>query len=103
MMSRSKGGIEAMGFVFACGRSNGGNKPVYMKIPAEAVKRETAHAYGLDLNGEANAPLVWIPKSQISDWTVEGENVFFWLPRWLVEEKSLEYFVDTSYEPSLFQ
>lgn len=93
-----------------------GNKLRLLTIPFEKINmtepasrtpfvKETDAAYGFTVNGE----MVWIPKSQIKDF--EYDDVIkadypcmrFWCPDWLIEAKSLEIFVDTSYEPSLFE
>ncbi len=64
----------------------------------EDAVRESELAYGLKIEGKT----VWFPKSQIQDWTVSAEQVSFWCPCWLIENKEVEDFIDTSYEPGLF-
>lgn len=91
-----------MGIGFACGRgsNNAGNKRERLMIPAENLEKETEKAYGFRFNEQ----MVWLPKSQITEFerTPNADKVSFWLPMWLITEKALEIFIDTSYAPSLF-
>lgn len=66
----------------------------------ENACRESEMAYGLKIEGRSG--LVWFPKSQIEDWTMSAESVSFWCPVWLIKDKGVEDFIDTSHEPSLF-
>lgn len=75
------------------------NKPVLLTIIVLRTT-ETAKAHGLDIDGFERT--VWLPKSQIQDFKDNGESVSFWCMEWLVKEKRLQEFIDTSYEPSLF-
>lgn len=73
---------------------------------------QTEKAYGFRVNGQ----MIWIPKSQIEDFEYRADFnannpnpdgradnfISFSCPEWLIEEKALEYFVDTSHEPTLF-
>lgn len=91
---------------FTCSRgtgSNDSNKLFKLKIPVETFPggkavRESDAAYGFKVNGE----WVWLPKSQIKQYEFENNVIECWCPRWLVEKKGLEIFVDTSHEPGLF-
>lgn len=64
--------------------------------------RETDKAYGIYCNDQ----YIWFPKSQIEAFMKRDNDheyhVEFWCPRWLIEEKGMEIFIDTSHEPSLF-
>lgn len=84
--------------IFACRRSDGNSKKL-LTIPLDGeTVRESEKAYGLKINGV----MIWLPKSQIQE-AAEADGVFkCWCPMWLITEKSLEIFIDTSYEPSLF-
>lgn len=74
----------------------------FLTIPVsdsdEDAFRESDLAYGVKIEGK----MVWFPKSQIQDWTMSAESVSFWCPVWMILDKSVEDFIDTSYEPSLF-
>jgi hypothetical protein len=85
---------------FACGRSNnnGGNKMIRLSIPVNHLEKESEKAYGFNFEGA----MVWLPKSQIKDFENKESNVVFWLPGWLVTEKSLETFINNDHEPTLF-
>ncbi len=95
--------------IFACGKQNNGNKLIFLSIPSSDMQPsgdgqpflESEKAYGFSF---PNAPVVWIPKSQVKDFTKNFDNhsIEFWLPNWLVENKSLEAYKSTAYEPSLF-
>lgn len=65
----------------------------------EDAIRESDLAYGLKIEGM----MVWFPKSRIEGWTMGAESVSFWCPFWLIKDKGVEGFIDTSYEPSLFE
>lgn len=67
----------------------------------ETAFQESGLAYGLKIEGHPK--MVWFPKSQIQNWTMSAESVSFWCPEWLIEDKQVEDFIDTSYEPSLFE
>lgn len=84
---------------FACRKSDGGNSKKLLTIPldGETIKT-TEKAYGLKINGQ----MIWLPKSQTADVEEKDGTFSVWLPMWLITEKSLEIFIDTSYEPSLF-
>lgn len=63
---------------------------------------ESDKAYGFKVNGQA----IWMPKSQVDEFYYRfndhEQHIEFWAPRWLIEAKALEYFIDTSGEPGLF-
>ena len=84
------------------GRGKNGNDIKLLTIPLsdsdEDALIERELAYGIKIEGK----LVWFPKSQIEEWTMSAESVSFWCPVWLVKNKGVEDFIDTSYEPSLF-
>lgn len=84
--------------IFCRGGGNEGSKLVLLRIPTEDFEAESEKAYCFKVNSQK----IWLPKSQIQEWGQNDLQTTFWLPRWLVEEKSLEYFIDTSHEPSLF-
>jgi len=46
--------------------------------------------------------IVWIPRSQIKERKQENKKVIMVLPFWLVREKGLEDYIDTSDAPTLF-
>lgn len=70
-----------------------------LTIPLDGkTVRQSDKAFGIEVNGT----LVWLPKSQIED-VQEGDPFSCWCPMWLIEEKGLEIFIDTSHEPGLFQ
>lgn len=74
-------------------------KPKLLTIPDGGQNlAETDMAYGIRIDNKT----VWLPKSQIQEWEVLNGNVSFWIPEWLIADKGLDIFVDTSYEPSLF-
>lgn len=84
---------------FICGQSKQGNAQKLVSIPLDGkATRETEKAFCVVVNDQN----VWLPKSQISDFKVENDIASFWCPMWLITEKSLEVFIDTSFEPSLF-
>jgi hypothetical protein len=62
--------------------------------------RETDAAYGIEMDG---GEIVWFPKSQIQEFKQGDGIVSFWCPDWLIEAKGVEDFIDTSFEPSLFE
>lgn len=77
---------------------NKGNKLHQIALPAAKVS-ETDKAYGVDHeNGK-----IWLPKSQIKDFQRSKTGIKFWCPEWLVIEKGLEMYIDTSHEPTLFE
>jgi hypothetical protein len=82
--------------------NNSGNKLRLLTIPiddsADVPVRETPAAYGIAIEGR----VTWFPKSQIQEFKQSDSEISFWCPNWLVVEKTVEIFVDTSYEPSLF-
>ena len=82
-----------------------GNKLRFLTIPLSDsdndAYREVEMAYGLKIEGHSK--IVWFPKSQIEDWTMSAESVSFWCPQWLILDKGIGDFIDTSYEPSLFE
>ncbi len=98
-----------MGYI-ACRRGGGadGNKKVLVTVPigeddlfADGMPyRRTDKALGFMANGV----VIWIPLSQIEDddYDLKEWKLRFWAPMWLVEAKSLEIFIDTSYAPGLF-
>ncbi len=47
--------------------------------------------------------MAWFPKSQIQDLKESEGSVSFWCPEWLIEAKDAQDFIDTSYEPNLFE
>jgi len=49
---------------------------------------ETDKAHGIKINGQ----MVWLPKSQLTDFELTSDGVCFRMPQWLVEKKSLEIF-----------
>lgn len=69
-----------------------------ISLQDEFPVESTAKAYRITAPDRS----VWLPKSQIQEWKIENGKVSFWIPEWLVKEKGLEIFIDTSYEPSLF-
>lgn len=73
---------------------------VKIKMPRAYLERESEKAYGFRI--EEREELVWIPLSQIEDWEDGFDSYTFWVPVWLMKEKELDYFQDTSHEPSLF-
>lgn len=74
----------------------------FMSVPI-AGTLESEKAYRLDIDMPDNSiKVVWIPKSQIQEWHNKGDEISFWAATWLVAEKELEDFVDSSYEPTLF-
>lgn len=79
--------------------SNTGNKLIHIRIPLANAGNGSELAYLFTIDGRD----VWVPKSQVKDYAVDGDFCSFWLPQWLVEAKELDYFVDTSHEPSLFE
>lgn len=84
--------------------ANKGNNLKFVTIALsdsdEDAFRESDMAYGLKIEGKPK--MVWLPKSQIQSWTMSAESVSFWCPIWLILDKGIEDFIDTSYEPSLF-
>jgi hypothetical protein len=84
--------------------TNSGNNLKLLIIPLsdsdEDAFRESDMAYGLKIEGQPK--MVWFPKSQIRDWTMSAEQVSFWCPIWLITDKGVEDFIDTQYEPGLF-
>ena len=95
---------------FECFKKNDGNKLIFISIPASDMQQsgdgqpysETEKAYGFSF---PNLPMVWIPKSQVKDLTKNFDNyaIEFWLPSWLVENKKLEKYKSTAFEPNLFE
>lgn len=84
---------------FACKRNSGGSTEKLLTIPLDGEKvRETEKALGLKINGE----MVWLPKSQITEPKESDGEFSCWCAAWLIKEKKLEIFIDTSYEPGLF-
>lgn len=85
--------------------ANGNKNLRLISIPlaetSDTPFRETTAAYGIWIEGNRE-PMTWFPKSQIQDFKIEDEVASFWCPDWLIKEKEVEHFVDTSYEPSLF-
>lgn len=80
--------------------NNSGNKLKLLTIPLDGQTiTETDKAYGFTVD----AMKVWLPKSQIEDWTETDGQISFYLPEWLIVDKELEPFIDTSHEPSLFE
>jgi hypothetical protein len=84
-----------------------GNKLKMLVIPLETesrgteAMRETAAAYGIW--NQDTAGYVWFPKSQVQEFVSSGDAVSFWCPEWLIEAKGVEAYIDTSYEPGLFE
>lgn len=70
------------------------------RSPGDPPVRETDKAFAVHLD-QVNS-MQWFPKSQIEDLEILPDKVSFWCPDWLIHEKLIEAFVDTSYEPSLF-
>lgn len=75
------------------------------------LQRETPLAYGVKLDGLNGLPeyghnltqfIVYLPKSQIKEWTEEGERIYCYVPAWLIEKNGIDFLVDTSNEPTLF-
>lgn len=93
-------------FVCRRGSSSDGNQLLKLAIAIGEQElfaggepfRESDKAYGF----KANDQLIWLPKSQIRDFSFDGETLVCWCPRWLIEKNALEIFVDTSHEPGLF-
>lgn len=83
---------------FACGKSHK-RLESKLSIPFDQWETESPKAYGFRINGQ----LIWLPKSQVKDWERDEMRITFWLPTWLIEKNSLEVFLDTSDEPSLFE
>lgn len=86
------------------GHNGNGNNVKLLTIPMndsdEDAFRESEMAYGLKMEGHSK--MVWFPKSQVEGWTISAESVSFWCPVWMIKDKGVEDFIDTSYEPSLF-
>lgn len=79
-----------------------------LKIEISGDCRETQNAYGFTMKihedfTKPTNPMTWIPKSRSSDFCESEGFVTFWMEDWLVIEKALEDFIDTSYLPSLFE
>ena len=80
------------------------NRKVKLTIPLEnafpdgSFIKTSEKAVGFNVNKQT----IWLPKSQIDDDAYADGKFSCWCPTWLVEAKSLEIFVDTSHEPSLF-
>lgn len=72
--------------------------PTKITIPKNSYRKETDLAYCFEIEGQS----VWIPKSQIRDYEENSDEISFWCPKWLIVNKDLQEFVDTSYMPSLF-
>ncbi len=98
-----------------CRRSSGnsGNRIYRVKIPFDRIDQiapaarepfliETEKAYGFRVNGVN----IFVPKSQIEDFHYRFNDheahIEFECKEWLITEKSLEIFIDTSHEPGLF-
>ena len=79
-----------------------GNRLQKLTIPVsdrgDVRESDLAHGVYVDDIGK----YAWFPKSQIKDFSSDAESVTFWCPEWLIEEKQVEAFVDTSHEPGLF-
>jgi hypothetical protein len=71
--------------------------PTKIRIPNYNYYEQTEKAYCLMFGTEK----VWLPKSQIRDWEMVGEDYVFWIAGWLIPSKKLEKYVDTSHEPML--
>lgn len=94
---------------FACDRrssNDDGKRLVMLTITEIFETRSTDKAIGYKVN---DGEMIWFPKSQISNYSEKRDpeihtiiSVSFWVPAWLVKEKSCEYFLDSSYAPSLF-
>lgn len=83
---------------FACGR-NTGNSQKLLTIPLDGEDvRETEKAFGLKINGQ----MIWLPKSRLKDVEIKDGKFSCWCELWIITEKSLEMFIDTSFEPGLF-
>ncbi len=92
----------------ACNRgaSNNGSRKMKLVIPIGEPElfaggvpyRASEKAYGF----QANDQVVWLPKSQIEEFSFDGGSIICWCPMWLISEKGLEIFIDTSHEPGLF-
>lgn len=77
-----------------------GNKLKLLTIPLDGkTPSETALAHGIAIN----RVVVWLPKSQIEDWEIKDGSASFYAPEWLITNKGLDMFIDTSHEPSLFE
>lgn len=65
---------------------------VNITMDANHLKVDTATAYGIDPTDsrEGCDNLVWLPKSQVSDWSINGRNLSFSLPQWLIDAKNLK-------------
>lgn len=75
------------------------------------IVRETDLAFGVRLDGLNGLPdygmnlsqfTVYLPKSQIKEWKEDGEKIFCYLPEWLIEKNNIQFLIDTSNEPTLF-
>ncbi len=85
---------------FTCKRNSEGNAQKLLTIPLDGEDvRVTEKAFGIKINGQ----MIWLAKSQIKDAEVRDGKFSCWCPMWLITEKSLEIFIDTSFEPSLFE
>lgn len=62
----------------------------YLRFDANQSIRETPKARLFIVEGEE----IWIPKSQISHFAVEGDTVAVTVSDWIFKVKDLERFVD---------
>lgn len=86
------------------------NKLIFISIPSSELLQtgdgqkfcETEKAYGFQFSSVPT--IVWIPKSRIQDFALNFDNhsIEFWIPSWLVTNKSLEVYKSTAYEQTLF-
>jgi hypothetical protein len=77
-------------------------KWTFLTIPVSETM-ETEKARRLDIDMPDNSlKFVRLPKSQTQEFVKRGDEVSLWLADWLVTEKELTQFVDTSFEPTLF-
>ena len=80
---------------------NDSNKLLFLTIAVADEKevRETEKAWGIPTDEE----MIWLPKSRTQELQDNGEFVQLWCESWLVIEKGLDAYIDSSYEPTLFE
>ena len=64
----------------------------YITMNANHYKADSVTSYGFDPTDshEGCNSLIWIPKSQVQGWLIEGRTLSFSLPTWMVNTKRLK-------------
>jgi hypothetical protein len=82
----------------------------HVAIPAECYKYmrskdKKAHLFvvPVTVNGTELDKDVWIPKSQCKEWRQQDKKIHFDCPYKILIENGLDFYIDTTGEPSLFE